>query len=145
MPRSILLNVIVLATGTLYPGQPIDADQVAAVQSAGGTVASDADPNIASASAVCEGLRLDGRATADVLASIMQNAVNKTQTAGIDAGVTGPTGDTGSPGATGSPGSATAFSAGATTDWATAPPVTIKAAIDRIAAAVAAGVTGPIG
>ena len=68
--------------------------------------------------------------------------------AGINGlGATGPTGavgPTGPQGPTGTPGSASAYSAGNTGDWSGSAPITIAAALDRIAAAIAAGTTGPI-
>ena len=65
-------------------------------------------------------------------------------------GAVGPTGPqgiqgiAGPQGPTGTPGSASAYSAGNTGDWSGSAPITIAAALDRIAAAIAAGTTGPI-
>jgi len=65
------------------------------------------------------------------------------------AGHTGGTGGTGAGGATGAAGATgatgpDAYSASVPGDWQGAPPVTVQAAIDRIAVAVNAGATGPI-
>ena len=58
-------------------------------------------------------------------------------------GATGPTGNDGAAGATG-PTGPDAYSPGATGSWGGTAPSTISDALDRIAAAVVAGVTGPI-
>ena len=58
-------------------------------------------------------------------------------------GATGAGGSTGAAGATGATGP-DAYSAGTPADWQGAPPVTVQAAIDRLAVAVNAGATGPI-
>ena len=63
------------------------------------------------------------------------------------AGVTGATGAAGAAGATGSTGATgpTTWTAGGpAAQWATSVPTTIKSALDRIAVAIAAGLTGPI-
>lgn len=59
-------------------------------------------------------------------------------------GATGATGAAGAAGATGAAGDATAYTPGATGSWDGTPPTTIAGALDRIAAAIAAGATGPI-
>ncbi len=58
-------------------------------------------------------------------------------------GATGAVGATGPDGATGADGSS-AYAAGDGADWFGEAPTTIGAALDRIAAAVAGGLTGPI-
>jgi collagen type VII alpha len=72
-----------------------------------------------------------------------------------DAGATGPTGDAGVTGATGPTGDAgvtgatgptgpDAYTPAVGADWVDADPTTMASAIDRIAAAISAGLTGPI-
>lgn len=80
-----LLTFVIMPWGAMYPGQPVDADQESAVQSAGAVLGDLSDANIAAASAQCEQMRFAGKSESDTLSALMQSAVNATQTTAIAA------------------------------------------------------------
>jgi K+-transporting ATPase c subunit len=73
-PQFVLVNQVVLATGALYPGTTVGADQQAAVQQAGGILASTANPAIEFAALYCQQLRASGHFTPEQLSQVMQGA-----------------------------------------------------------------------